>query len=109
MAEKASGWASLAYENDMVLLFPQTTLGCYDHNDEVLQGYKVSGDLQGTNQGVQEQAIMAMVQRLMEPADHSTNYLIENYLRYIPKTVQDAEVYKNIEELKLVRPVQSSD
>ena len=60
MIDNMSGWASLAYQNDMVLLFPQVTSGCWDNNDSGY-GASVSGDKYGTNEGVQETALMAMV------------------------------------------------
>jgi len=51
MIDHMSGWSSLAYYNDIVLLFPQVTSGCWDNNDPNV-GFSVSGDKYGTNEGI---------------------------------------------------------
>ena len=50
-----------------------------------------------------------MVERLMEPTDLSKNYLTENYLRFLPENFLHPHVYRNLVQVPIERPAQSSD
>jgi poly(3-hydroxybutyrate) depolymerase len=76
-----SGYNDYAVSNDLIMLFPQSKysldnpLGCHDT-------WGVTGDEFGTKNGVQPKAIMAMVDRLIEPKDPDFKYTKRNMLNW---------------------------
>lgn len=74
-----TGWNSVAYNNDIILVYPQVAERGWDVdatvNDE---------DTFATKLGIQNDALINMVYRLAEPIDPDHDYLKDDYLDYLP-------------------------
>ena len=73
------GYNDYAVSNDLIMLYPQSkysfdnTWGCHDT-------WGITGDDFATKNGVQPSAIMAMVDRLIQPIDPEFKYTKRNML-----------------------------
>ena len=89
-----SGYNDYAVSNDLIMLYPQSKYsidnpwGCHDT-------WGVTGDDFGTKNGVQQTAIMAMVDRLIEPRDSNFKYTKKNMLNgYSRKDWMPFKIYQ---------------
>ena len=76
------GWTSVAHLNNIVLLFPNSgefPIKCWDMSN------MLGRDTFATNEGPQEQALMAMIETLKGTIDLKYDYLADNYYKLIPK------------------------
>ena len=88
LTEKWYGWTSVAYNNNVVLLIPQTAGFFYPNcwnSSNTEEPYcpsssEVTCDAEKalTNEGLQPKAFMKMINRLMEPRDPNHDYYANN-------------------------------
>ena len=88
------GHNEYAVSNDLIMLYPQSKVS-FDNPSGCHDTWGITGDDFATKNGVQPSAIMAMVDRLIEPRDSDFKYTKKNMLNgYSRKDWMPFKIYQ---------------